>query len=191
MFGNRGDDRLSGGAGSDHIAGGAGSDHIAGGAGNDIISGNGGADQILGGPEDDIIVADYIVNTNNGTQDVPDGVVDTIACGDGNDTVFLSMAEGDIAENDCEVINPSSSKLANAAQLFLGNATENSQSNRTDIDQNCELAVAQSNGILDLNLCQKIKLSSKETPDFAPVLANNTGIAQSPRIENLSQICPT
>ncbi len=140
-------------------------------------------------PEDDIIVADYIVNTNNGTQDVPDGVVDTLACGDGNDTVFLSMAEGDIAENYCEVINPASSKLANVAKLFLGNATENSQSNRTDIEQNCELAVAQSNGILDLNLCQKIKLSSNETADFAPILANNTEIAQSSRVENLSQIC--
>ena len=184
-----GDDRVFGNSGDDRLSGGAGSDLIAGGAGNDLISGNGGADQILGGPEDDIIVADYIMNTNNGTQDVPDGVVDTITCGDGNDTVFLSMAEGDIVENDCEVINPSSSKLANIAQLFLGNATENSQSNRTDIDQNCELAVAQSNGILDLNLCQKIKLSSNETPDFAPVLANNTGIVQSSRVENLSQIC--
>jgi hypothetical protein len=101
------------------------------------------------------------------------------------------MAEGDTAENDCEVINPSSFKLTNVAEQLVGNATENSQSNRTDIDQNCELAVAQSKGILDLNLCQKIKLSSKETPDFAPLLANNTGIVQSPRIENLSQICAT
>lgn len=73
---------------------------------------------------------------------MPDGAVYTIACGDGNDTVFLSTTEGDTAENDCENINPPSFKIANVAQIFLGNAPEDSQSKKVDIDQNCELAVA-------------------------------------------------
>ena len=98
---------------------------------------------------------------------MPDGAVDTITCGVGNDTVFLSVNEGDIAESDCENVNPSSFLAGSKAMIFLGNATENSQSNRADIDQNCELAVAQSNGILKVDLCQKIKLSLNETFSIA------------------------
>jgi len=71
---------------------------------------------------------------------VPDAAVETIARGDGNDTVFLSTTEGDTAENYCENINPPSFKIANEAQILLGNATENSQSKKADIDQNSELA---------------------------------------------------
>ena len=141
---------------------------ISAGAGNDSTAGNGGADQILGGLGDDILVADYIVNTPNGTHDVPDGAVDTIVCGNGNDTVFLSLNEGDFAESDCENVNPSSFLAGSKVMIFLGNATENSQSNRADIDQNCELAVAQSNGILGTDLCQKIKLSLNETFAICP-----------------------
>jgi hypothetical protein len=120
---------------------------------------------------------------------VPDGAVDTIVCGDGNDTVFLSTTEGDTAENDCEDINPHSFKIANEAQILLGNATENSQSKKVDIEQNCELAVAQSNGILGIDLCQKIKLSLNETAAFASPVANNTGVL-SESTGNISQLCP-
>ena len=72
--------------------------------------------------------------------------------------------------------------------IFLGNATENSQSNRADIDQNCELAVAQSNGILGKDLCQKIKLSLNETSALASPGANNTAV-QSESTGNVSQEC--
>ena len=120
---------------------------------------------------------------------MPDGAVDTITCGDGNDTVFLSVNEGDFAESDCENVNPSSFEAGSKAMILLGNATENSQSNRADIDQNCELAVAQSNGILKMDLCQKIKLSLNETSAIAPWGTNNTRV-QSESTANITQKCP-
>ena len=129
------------------------------------------------------------MNNANGTHDVPDGAVDTITCGDGNDTVFLSVNEGDTAESDCENVNPSSLEAGSKAMILLGNATENSQSNRADIDQNCELAVAQSNGILKMDLCQKIKLALNETVAIAPTGENNTRV-QSESTGNISQVCP-
>src|SRR6266540_1646181 len=98
---------------------------IIGGLGNDTLIGTPDSDRIAGLEGNDRI-------TGQESDDALSG-------GDGNDTVFLSKAEGDTAENDCEVINPSSIKLEKIADTFLGNATENSQSNRTDIDQNCEL----------------------------------------------------
>jgi len=153
---------------------------IIGGLGNDTLIGTPDSDRIAGLEGNDRI-------TGQESDDALSG-------GDGNDTVFLSKAEGDTAENDCEVVNPSSIKLEKIADTFLGNATENSQSNRTDIDQNCELAVAQSNGILDIKLCQKIKLSSIETPDFVPMASNTNKIGpaiQSKAAGNLSKLCPS
>jgi hypothetical protein len=73
--------------------------------------------------------------------------------------------------------------------ILLSNATENSQSNRADIDQNCELAVAQSNGILKMDLCQKIKLSLNETAAIASPGANNTRV-QSESTGNITEVCP-
>jgi hypothetical protein len=120
---------------------------------------------------------------------VPDGAVDTLECGEGNDTVFLSTSEGDTFENDCENVNPSSFDIQSAAMTILGNATENSQSNRVDIDQNCELAVGQSNGVLNLDLCQKIKLALNENATFLPTMNNSTEI-QLKSNENMAQLCP-
>ena len=94
-----------------------------------------------------------------------------------------------IAETDCENVNPSSFLAGSKAMIFLGNATENSQSNRADIDQNCELAVAQSNGILKMDLCQKIKLSLNETFSIATVGTNNTRV-QSESTGNITRVCP-
>jgi hypothetical protein len=90
-------------------------------------------------------------------------------------------------------INPPSFKIANEAQILLGNATENSQSKKADIEQNCELAVAQSNDILGKDLCQKIRLSLNETASFNSPVANNTAAVQSESEStgNLSRICPT
>jgi hypothetical protein len=190
VFGNSGDDRLSGGAGSDSVSGGAGSDSVSGGAGSDVIASNGGADKVLAGAGDDILVADYIISSANGTHDVPDGAVDSIACGDGNDTAFLSIDEGDTVESDCENVNPTSFDIqSEGAMSILSNATENSQSNRVDIEQNCELAVAQSNGVLSLDLCQKIKISLNENPTFVRVPINSTE-AQLEFAGNISQVCP-
>ena len=120
---------------------------------------------------------------------MPDGAVDTIGCGDGNDTAFVSISEGDTVESDCENVNPTSFGIQSKAMTILSNATENSQSNRVDIEQNCELAVEQSNGVLSLDLCEKIKLALNENATFAPAATNGTE-AQLNSVGNSSQLCP-
>ncbi|MEP7335491.1 MAG: calcium-binding protein, partial [Actinomycetota bacterium] len=79
LFGDGGNDHLTGGADGDFIDGGAGDDTIDGGAGNDVIFGGDGADTILGGPGADLI--------DGGTGN------DTISAGgDPNDVYFAGTA---------------------------------------------------------------------------------------------------
>src|SRR5262249_1897294 len=79
LFGDAGNDNITGGDGPDLIDGGVGDDTIAGGAGNDTITGGEGADQIDGGTGDDVI--------DGGTGD------DQISGGGGSDT-YLGASAG-------------------------------------------------------------------------------------------------
>ncbi|MEX3011303.1 M10 family metallopeptidase [Hoeflea sp. TYP-13] len=58
LYGNSGNDTLTGGNGDDFIAGGDDNDLLTGGGGNDTLVGDGGADQFSGGDGDDWIWAD-------------------------------------------------------------------------------------------------------------------------------------
>jgi uncharacterized delta-60 repeat protein len=57
LYGDEGNDRLSGGAGHDVLFGGAGDDLLVGGSGRDFLIGGAGADRIVGNADDDILVA--------------------------------------------------------------------------------------------------------------------------------------
>lgn len=48
LYGNNGNDKITGGAGNDTLAGGAGKDSVFGGLGDDRLGGNGGHDQMYG-----------------------------------------------------------------------------------------------------------------------------------------------
>lgn len=75
-------------SGNDTILGGALDDSLAGGTGNDSLTGGAGRDSLDGGAGNDVVNA-------------RDGEVDTIACGDGTDTVVADA--GDVVSG-CEVV---------------------------------------------------------------------------------------
>src|SRR5262249_55941254 len=85
LFGDAGNDNITGGDGPDLIDGGVGDDTIAGGAGHDTITGGEGADQIDGGTGDDVI--------DGGTGD------DQISGGGGSDT-YLGASAGSLVTID-------------------------------------------------------------------------------------------
>lgn len=58
LFGQGGNDVLTGGDENDHLDGGSGNDTINGGAGNDTLIGGSGADQLSGGSGNDLLVVD-------------------------------------------------------------------------------------------------------------------------------------
>ncbi|HUG68126.1 MAG TPA: SBBP repeat-containing protein [Pirellulaceae bacterium] len=57
LYGEDGDDQLSGGAANDVIFGGAGADLIVGRGGRDLLVGGQGADRLVGNADDDILIA--------------------------------------------------------------------------------------------------------------------------------------
>ena len=56
LFGDAGNDALTGGAGADVLVGGAGNDVLTGGAGRDVLVGGLGADRLTGGAGEDLLV---------------------------------------------------------------------------------------------------------------------------------------
>ncbi|AGY56500.1 M91 family zinc metallopeptidase [Gloeobacter kilaueensis] len=91
LFGDGGNDVLTGGAGDDVIKGGDGNDTIAGGAGRDYIEGNAGDDNIYGNEGNDIIYGgrgNDNLNGNEGDDYLEGGKGDDFVTGnEGNDTV--------------------------------------------------------------------------------------------------------
>jgi Ca2+-binding RTX toxin-like protein len=86
MFGQGGDDTLTGTARADTLHGGTGHDRLNGGDGADQLYGDGGADQLNGGDGDDIIHADGGDEANGGA---------------GNDTLYLTgFAHGEGGDGD-------------------------------------------------------------------------------------------
>jgi hypothetical protein len=71
MFGNEGDDRLSGGSGADRLTGGSGDDELEGGAGSDRLAGGSGDDRITSA----------------------DDRRETVSCGAGRDVVRADRAD--------------------------------------------------------------------------------------------------
>jgi hypothetical protein len=56
LYGDAGNDRLTGGSGNDVLVGGDGNDTLAGSAGNDVLIGGAGIDKLTGGAGDDLLV---------------------------------------------------------------------------------------------------------------------------------------
>jgi Ca2+-binding RTX toxin-like protein len=88
--GDTGNDHLYGHEGNDQLDGGSGNDELFGHQGNDVLVGGSGSDTLDGGPGDDVIRA-------------ADASADTVACGDGNDTVYVEAPLED-ALTDCETV---------------------------------------------------------------------------------------
>jgi Ca2+-binding RTX toxin-like protein len=97
MFGDRGDDKMLGGDGNDGMDASFGDDIVLGENGNELIEGDFGADKISGGNGNDKL---WQFRSSN----LPDNSKDLITCGDGDDTAFISLADGDLASSDCENI---------------------------------------------------------------------------------------
>ncbi len=83
LFGQAGDDTLTGGLGSDGLSGGDGTDSLSGGAGNDTLNGVLGADTLAGGGGDDTF-------SGSAGDDAIDG-------GGGADLVLYSLAPGPVS----------------------------------------------------------------------------------------------
>ena len=84
VFGEEGNDTISGGAGDDWLAGGEGNDILTGGAGRDVLDGGEGDDSITGGKGNDAITG------GAGNDTLTGGYGDDTfiyASGDGNDTI--------------------------------------------------------------------------------------------------------
>ena len=70
IYGEAGNDIITGGSGADRIMGGDGNDWISGGAGNDIIYGEAGDDRLFGGDGKDYIVGGLGTDVIRGEADV-------------------------------------------------------------------------------------------------------------------------
>src|SRR4051794_35722331 len=90
LNGAGGDDTLSGGDAADSLTGASGDDSLSGGDGADAIDPGTGADTVDAGPGDDVVHA-------------RDEARDTIACGDGADTVVADAYDSVAA--DCESVD--------------------------------------------------------------------------------------
>ena len=90
ILGGPGADGLSGGGAGDEVSGGDGNDVLAGGDGDDSIDGGAGDDSLDGGPGADGLIS-------------RDGLVDTVACGDGADSVDADTL--DQIASDCETVS--------------------------------------------------------------------------------------
>jgi Ca2+-binding RTX toxin-like protein len=97
-----GNDRLFGGVGQDSLYGDDGNDFLHGGAATDAFFDEGGKDQIKGGSGSDRIETGLIWRQGFAT---PDGVVDTVDCGSGTDTVYFQKGSDKINAN-CEIKKP-------------------------------------------------------------------------------------
>ncbi len=100
LYGNGGNDKISGDPGDDLIQGDPGDDTLNGNDGNDMILGGTGGDKIDGGNGDDYLVSSYVI----GSTSISDGKADTLTCGPGIDTAFINPLDGDTAAADCEIV---------------------------------------------------------------------------------------
>ena len=94
-----GDDEINGLDGHDFMDGGNGNDNMDGGNGNDRMNGGYGSDNIDGGSGNDVLFQNNAINE-------PDGYMDVINCGPGNDIALFIESDRDIAADDCETTNP-------------------------------------------------------------------------------------
>ncbi len=102
LSGGEGDDTLVGGPNPkwaltgtfERLDGGSGSDTLRGGPGPDRIDGGSGPDAFYGGERADAI------------HSLPDGEIDRINCGPGNDTVRRYEPGVDVINVNCETLNP-------------------------------------------------------------------------------------
>ena len=93
--------KIFGGAGQDELDGYEGADYLHGGTEKDDIDGWSGKDQIRAGSgSDSIYTGRYTSTSSNG-----DGVVDTVDCGSGYDTVLFEKGRDKINSN-CENKKP-------------------------------------------------------------------------------------
>ena len=97
-----GNDKLYGGAGQDEVNGYEGNDFLHGGSEKDFIRDGNGKDQIKAGDGSDTIETGYI---NRPSVTRPDGLVDTVDCGSGTDTVYFQKGSDKINAN-CEIKKP-------------------------------------------------------------------------------------
>ncbi len=103
--GGLGGDEFHGGAGNDKLTGREGDDRLFGEDGDDHITGDRGADRLLGGEGGDTIFGNLdsdVVGGGPGADriNVVAGGIDVVAGGAGNDTVFASAT--DVVATDCE-----------------------------------------------------------------------------------------
>ena len=97
-MGDIGNDKLFGAAGLDLFYGGTGDDHPQGGRGKAIIDGGEGKDQVRAGGGNDRIDTGYFERLGFR---IGDGVVDTVDCGFGTDTVYYEKGRNKLS-SDCE-----------------------------------------------------------------------------------------
>ncbi len=86
IYGGFGNDVINGGDGQDELYGEAGIDTLSGGGGNDLIIGGGGADTMNGGLGNDRMIGGHKINSLNDAN--VDNSADTILGNEGNDTIF-------------------------------------------------------------------------------------------------------
>ncbi len=108
--GGRAGDRLEGDDGNDTILGDAGNDHLYGGRGDDKLDAGSGDDELVGHEGDDLLIGgsgpDAIrAGPGNDTIRAADDSIDTIDCGEGDDTVYVEIdAPGRDLLSGCETV---------------------------------------------------------------------------------------
>jgi Ca2+-binding RTX toxin-like protein len=102
LYGALGDDKLFGASGQDDLYGDDGNDYLHGGSERDFIEGYFGQDHIRGGGGSDEIYTGRIPRRGIAG---PDGLVDTVECGSGFDTVYYEK-DRDSINSDCEKKKP-------------------------------------------------------------------------------------
>jgi Ca2+-binding RTX toxin-like protein len=100
LFGVVGDDEINGGPSDDFIQGDEGNDNLYGNDGNDLVQGGAGNDTVDGGAGNDTLIPSFVT----GSTTIRDFEPDTVICGDGLDTAFISLADNDTATLDCEIV---------------------------------------------------------------------------------------
>ena len=106
-----GDDEVQTHTGIDQLYGGDGKDTLQGGSDNDQLFGQAGSDNLVGGLDDDLMVGgsgdDHLFGSFGDDQLRGGSGADFFDCGPDTDEVKdYTPSQGDIIENNCEIINP-------------------------------------------------------------------------------------
>jgi Ca2+-binding RTX toxin-like protein/protocatechuate 3,4-dioxygenase beta subunit len=133
LFGDDGNDIITGGAGSDNIEGGAGNDTIDGAAGNDYITPGTGADSLDGGDGFDYLIIDNSTGTGNTAIAYTDAVNGGTITGGVNDgTTFkkfefysLTLGSGNDSLNLTAVTSGVTLHGGDGNDTVIGSATAN------------------------------------------------------------------